>query len=61
VVEHCKANDGHLENEGSEFPEDSDYENESEVDGAPVSGSAGVGCERGHNLLPVLKIGSLNT
>ena len=58
MVEHCKANDGHLENEGSEFPEDSDYENESEVDGAPVSGSAGV--ERGHKLLPVLKVGSLN-
>jgi len=60
VVECSEWGDGHPENEEYEFPEDSDCESECEADGDPVAESSGVGCERGNELLPVLKVGSLN-
>jgi hypothetical protein len=59
VVKYCKGSNGRLENEEDEFPEDSDCESECEEGGDLVSGNAGVDCERGHELLPVLMIGSL--
>jgi len=58
VLEYCEGADGRLERK-EEYPEDSDCESECERDGAPISGDADVGCERGQELLPVLKIGSL--
>lgn len=57
VLEYCDGADGR--SEGGEYPEDSDYESECEGDGDPVSGDADADCERGEELLPVLKIGSL--
>ena len=58
VLEYCEGADGRLERK-EEHPEDSDCESECEGDGAPISGDADVDCERGQELLPVLKIGSL--
>ena len=61
MVERCRGNDGHLEkSEDHEFPEDSDYESECESAGNLGSGKAEADCEekRGHELLPLLKIGS---
>jgi len=58
VLEYCEGADGRLEKK-EEYPEDSDCESECEGDGDPVSGGADAGCERGKELLPVLKIGSL--
>ena len=58
VLEYCEGADGRLEKK-EEYPEDSDCESECEGDGDPVSGDVDVDCERGQELLPVLKIGSL--
>jgi hypothetical protein len=58
VLECREGTDGHLER-NEEYPEDSDCESECEGDVDPVSGDADVGCERGRELLPILKIGSL--
>jgi len=57
LLEYCEGADGRLEK--GEYLEDSDCESECEGGGGPVSEDAGVGCERGQELLPVLKIGSL--
>jgi len=58
LLEYCEGADGRLKKK-EECPEDSDCESECEGDGDPVPGDADVGCERGKELLPVLKIGSL--
>ena len=58
VLEYCEGAHGRLGKRG-ECPEDSDCESECEGDGAPISGDADAECERGQELLPVLKIGSL--
>ena len=58
VLGYCEGADGRLEKRG-ECPEDSDCESECERDGAPIFGDADAECERGQELLPVLKIGSL--
>jgi len=41
VIECYKGGDSRLENEEHEFPEDSDYESECEVEGDPVFGGYG--------------------
>ena len=62
VIECYRSGDGYLErNEEDDFPEDSDYESESELADNLAPGPGKVGCsqQRGQKLLPVLKIGSL--
>lgn len=62
MIECLNTRTGRLErNEEHEFSEDSDYESETELQDASVTGNteADHGENRGQKLLPVLKVGSL--